>query len=41
MPYCIIIGPEEVKKKKVKIKNMDTGKEETVAIEKIKSFLTQ
>ena len=40
IPFCLIVGKEEINKNKVKLKNMDTGKEETMdlkeAIKEIK-----
>ncbi|MCD4666470.1 histidine--tRNA ligase [archaeon] len=36
IPYVIFVGQDEVKKKKFKLKNMETGKEEFLEIEKIK-----
>ena len=35
IPYCVIIGPEEVKKKTAKLRDMKTGKEKDVALDKI------
>jgi histidyl-tRNA synthetase len=36
IPYVIFIGEEELKDKKVKLKNMKTGKEELVEVDDIK-----
>ncbi|MBD3310308.1 histidine--tRNA ligase [Candidatus Woesearchaeota archaeon] len=33
VPYVIVIGPEEAAKKKVKLKDMDTGKEEILTVD--------
>jgi histidyl-tRNA synthetase len=34
IPYVIIVGPEEIKKKVVTVKEMKTGKQETVSLDK-------
>jgi len=39
IPYVIIIGPEEVKKKVVKLKNMKTGEQKELTIEQIVKLL--
>lgn len=39
IPYVIFIGPEELDKKKVKLRNMKTGKEELLSINKLISNL--
>ncbi|MBN1645374.1 ATP phosphoribosyltransferase regulatory subunit, partial [Candidatus Woesearchaeota archaeon] len=36
IPYVLFIGETELKQKKVKLRNMKTGKEELISIEKIK-----
>ena len=36
--YAIIIGDDEITAKKLTIKNMDTGHQETINIDKIESF---
>jgi histidyl-tRNA synthetase len=45
IPYCMIVGEDELKKKVVKLKNMKTGKEFNLslekAIEKIKAVKKQ
>ena len=38
IPYAAIIGEDELKKNKVKLKNMKTGKEKFVSIEEIKKL---
>jgi histidyl-tRNA synthetase len=35
IPYCVIIGPDEVKKKTAKLRDMTTGKEKDVSIDKV------
>ncbi len=35
IPYVIIIGPEEIKKKEVTVKEMKSGKQETLTLEKL------
>ncbi len=35
VPWVIILGPEEVQEKKVVLKNMETGKQEKVSLEKV------
>lgn len=37
IPYAIIVGEDELKKKKIKLKNMKTGNEEMVTVEKVAS----
>ncbi len=37
--YAIIFGPEEIQKKQVSIKNMESGHQETVATDQLLSFL--
>lgn len=39
IPYVIIIGPEEVKKKVVKLKNMKTGEQKEISQSEISKFL--
>ena len=39
IPYVIIIGPEEVKKNVVKLKNMKTGEQKVLKIEEILSVI--
>ena len=39
IPYVIIIGEDELKQKKLKLKNMKTGNEKLVKIEEIKKLL--
>ncbi|HLC72586.1 MAG TPA: histidine--tRNA ligase [Candidatus Nanoarchaeia archaeon] len=40
IPYVVVIGPEEVKEKKIKVKDMQSGKEETTTTKQfIKKFL--
>jgi len=38
-PLVVFIGEEEIKKKKLKIKNMNSGKEEMISENKLKSYL--
>lgn len=40
IPYAIIAGPEEIKQSVVKVKNMKTGEQKTVALEQITQALT-
>ena len=35
IPYVLIIGEDEIKEKKVKLKNMETGKEKAISIENV------
>ena len=39
IPYVLIIGPEEVKKDVVKLKNMKTGEQEEMKIEEVIKFI--
>lgn len=39
IPYVIFIGNEELKQKKINLRNMKTGKEKLLAIDKIKNFI--
>jgi len=39
IPYVIFIGPKELKAKKVKIKNMKTGKETLTTISNVKKYI--
>ena len=39
IPYVIFIGPEEIKKKKFKIRNMETGKEKFLGLTKLIKLL--
>jgi histidyl-tRNA synthetase len=42
IPYVIILGPEEIKKKEVTLKEMKTGKQETLSLEQvIKKLISQ
>ncbi len=40
IPFVIFIGKEEIKKKKIKIKNMETGKEKLISENQIKKYLS-
>ncbi len=39
IPYVLFIGEDELKKKKVKLRDMKTGKEQFLSVEKVVSFL--
>ena len=39
IPYVLIVGPQEIKKKKYKLKDMKTGKQRELALKKIISLL--
>lgn len=41
IPYVVIIGPEEAKDKKVKLKDMRTGKEDTLTLEQLVDTLNK
>ena len=41
IPFVIFIGKEEIKKKKLKLRNMKTGKEQMKGIKEIVSFLEE
>jgi histidyl-tRNA synthetase len=40
IPFAIVVGPREISKKKFKLKEMETGKEEELSLEKIIKKLT-
>ena len=39
IPFVVFIGKEEVKKKKIKIRNMGSGKEKLISESQIEKFL--
>ncbi len=40
IPYVVIIGEDELKQKKVKLKNMTTGEERLISVEDVKKIIT-
>lgn len=41
IPFCVIVGETEIKKKKVKLKNMDTGEEKVVTLKEAINAIKQ
>ncbi len=40
IPYCAIVGPEEITQNKVTLKNMETGEQQTLPTDKIPAIIT-
>ncbi|MFQ6009795.1 MAG: histidine--tRNA ligase [Candidatus Aenigmatarchaeota archaeon] len=41
IPYCVIVGPDEIKENSVVVRDMKSGKEEKIEVKKLKDFFLQ